>query len=202
MIDAHVTYYNPKTGRIARRQRIAEGEEPQPREGEAWKWGRHDSTLERIDPATGEAVLLCEAEIVITGNRIDGVPKGARVSIGAVAFEASGKPIEAVASVEEEVRVRIGHEDCLHTERTIALDPAANKPKAKGAQVIEVRQNPVRMRMRHYRDGDTMDALCKFAAEVLEAHPELTGPGATEMRAILAQRAEVKARLPKPESKP
>lgn len=196
------TFYDAKTGRIRTRQRIGEGEEPQPRKGEKWKWGRHDASLERIDPATGEAVPLCEAEVTITANRIEGVPKGARVSIGPVAFEAKGKPIEVVALVEEEVRLVIGHEDCLHTERMIDLDPAANKPKAKGVQVIEARQNPVRMRLKHYRDGDTLDALCKFAAEVLEAHPEMSGPGASEMREILAQRAEVKAKLPKPGAKP
>lgn len=199
MTDSHVTYYDVKTGRITTRQRLSEGEEPRPRKGEAWKWGKHDSSLERIDPETGEAVPLCEAEVTITGNRIEGVPKGARVSIGSVAFEATGKPIEVVATVEEEVRLRIGHEDCLYTERTIALDPAANVSKAKGVQRVEACQNPVRMRMRHYRDGDTMDALCKAMGALLDAHPELTGTAVDEMRAVLAERAEIKAKLPKQE---
>lgn len=200
MSHRHVTWYDLETGRITTRQRLTLDEEPYERAGEGWIWGRHDASVERVDISTGKAVPLQEVEITVTGNRIEGVPAGARVTIAGQNFEATGKPIEITADFAEAALLRIGHELHLHTDRTIELDPSANPAKAsKKSQHVQLEQNPTLMRLRHYRDGDTLDALCKAMGVLLDAHPEINDPGVTEMREILAHRADVKTRLPKRE---
>jgi hypothetical protein len=132
------------------------------------------------------------------------VPAGAQVRLGRLKFEADGRPIEVLATVEQAVRLRVQHELCLFTEREIALDPAANNPGGADAQVVEAVQNPVRMRLGAYpSDGDQLDAFAKALDALIEAAPAKVRADARvkEATAIIARRKEVKAKLPKPEGK-
>jgi hypothetical protein len=204
MSERHVTFYEAGTGRITTRQRLSPGEPVPQRRGELWCEGRFDASCFRIDPASGQAVELCEAEVAVTGNRIEGVPAGAQVSIRGLVFEADGRAIEVLAAVEQRARLRVQHPLCLFTERKIALDPAANNPGASDAQVVTAVQDPVRMRLGVYpSDGDQIDAFAKALDALIEAAPAQVRRDARvqEAAAIIARRKEVKAKLPKPEGK-
>jgi hypothetical protein len=198
-----VTYFDAASGIITRTQRLGPGRDPAPRAGEAWCEGSFDQSCQVIDPASGLPLPMPALPLTVTGNRIEGLPAGARVSLRGTTFEASGAPVEIAAQQAETVKVWISSLTHLDQVLSLTLDPAANARAARGAQKVELEQDPLRLRLGLYpADGDQIDAFAKALDALIEAAPPKLRADARvqEGAAIIARRKEVKTKLPKPET--
>lgn len=194
-----ITLYDEATGEIRECCQVREGEEDRyARFGLAWKPGRHDGDVERINPATRRANKHQPLKLRQGGNTIWGFPDGARVRIDGRIFEPvdGSLTLKPSLGLPQTVTVEIQHHSCgVHCE-TLELDP---DDQTEG---IEIEQDASLLRRARYEaelpDGEQMDAYAKAMDEVLAALPDLDGPGVREARALIEKRKSIKGALPKP----
>lgn len=147
-------------------QRIAWGREPiVPRAGLDWIEGTFDAGTHCIDPKTGQPVPLPEMAVTVDGNRISGIPEGARASVRMRRAEHKDGVLEIAVDHPETVPVRLSHPLFQAWRADLALVPGE-----ASADAHRVEQDYRRLRMGAYPPlADLADALAKGDDDALES---------------------------------
>lgn len=189
-----ITFYDRETGAVMHSVVVKPGAENDicpP--GCGWVEGQIDGDRYRIDDS-GALIDIGDMSLTVSDGRLSGIPDGASVIVNG----------ERAEVVDGEVRIA-GDLGLPETTQVIVHHPLYRLAKvsvpcgvAKGKKAHMVKQDRAQLRAADYpATGDQLDAFAKALDEMMQTMPELTGPGVTEARAVIARRKEVKARFPK-----